>query len=38
MVVLNESGHFPYRDQPVQFTTELVNFVEFWKTHPDLLQ
>jgi len=38
MVVLNESGHFPYRDQPEQFTAELVNFVEFWKANSGLLQ
>jgi pimeloyl-ACP methyl ester carboxylesterase len=36
MVVINETGHFPYREHPELFTAELVSFIEFWKVHTEL--
>jgi len=30
MVILNEAGHFPYRDQVDQFNDDLLNFIKFW--------
>jgi 2-hydroxy-6-oxonona-2,4-dienedioate hydrolase len=34
MVLINEGGHFPYREHPEQFNTELINFVQFWSRQP----
>ena len=33
MVLINEAGHFPYREHPEQFNAHLVNFIDFWSTH-----
>ncbi len=30
MVVINNAGHYPYRDQPAQFDAALSQFIEFW--------
>jgi pimeloyl-ACP methyl ester carboxylesterase len=34
LVVINEAGHFPYREHPEQFNAELSQFIEFWRNHP----
>lgn len=31
MVVINEAGHFPYREHPEQFNADLTAFIEFWQ-------
>jgi 2-hydroxy-6-oxonona-2,4-dienedioate hydrolase len=30
MVVMNESGHFPYRDHPAAFNAYLMTFIDIW--------
>ena len=30
-VVVNEAGHFPYREHPRQFAAEVADFIEFWR-------
>lgn len=35
MIVVNEGGHFMYREHPEQFNADLTAFIEFWKTNPD---
>lgn len=30
MIVVNDAGHFPYREHPEQFNADLVQFIEFW--------
>lgn len=30
MFILNDAGHFVYRDQPAEFNADLTNFVEYW--------
>lgn len=30
MVVVNEAGHFPYREHPEQFNADLTHFIDFW--------
>ena len=34
MILVNEAGHFPYREHPEQFAADIVHFVEFWNEHP----
>jgi pimeloyl-ACP methyl ester carboxylesterase len=34
LIVVNEAGHFPYREHPEQFNADLMNFIDFWKTAP----
>lgn len=31
MIVVNDAGHFPYREHPEQFNADLAAFVDFWK-------
>lgn len=31
MVVVNEGGHFMYREHPEEFNQDLISFVDFWK-------
>jgi len=31
LVILNEAGHFPYREHPRQFSAEVDNFISFWR-------
>lgn len=31
MIVINEAGHFPYREHPEEFNADLVAFIDFWK-------
>ncbi|HEX7115732.1 MAG TPA: alpha/beta hydrolase [Steroidobacter sp.] len=31
MVILNEAGHFPYREHPEQFVAEVDAFISFWR-------
>lgn len=33
MIVINEGGHFMYREHPEQFNADLVQFIDFWKGH-----
>lgn len=33
MVVVNEAGHFPYREHPEQFNADLMHFIDFWNSH-----
>lgn len=30
LIVINEAGHFPYREHPEQFNADLIQFIEFW--------
>ncbi len=30
LVVVNEAGHFPYREHPEQFNADLMHFLDFW--------
>ncbi|MEW5984557.1 MAG: alpha/beta hydrolase [Acidobacteriota bacterium] len=30
MIVINEAGHFPYREHPAQFNADLIGFIEYW--------
>ena len=34
MIVVNEGGHFMYREHPEQFNADLISFIEFWKNNP----
>jgi len=34
MVILNEAGHFPYREYPEQFNEDLIGFIDHWKSRP----
>ena len=38
MILINEAGHFPYRDHPEQFNADLMHFIDFWNNNPQLLQ
>jgi hypothetical protein len=29
-VILNEAGHFPYREYPEQFNADLIEFIDYW--------
>lgn len=31
LVVMNEAGHFPYREHPKLFAAEVTNFISFWQ-------
>lgn len=31
MIVLNDSGHFMYREYPEQFNHDLIGFIDFWE-------
>jgi len=31
-VIMNEAGHFPYREHPKMFAAEVDNFITFWRT------
>ena len=30
MILINEAGHFPYREHPDQFNADLIQFIDFW--------
>ena len=30
-VLMNEAGHFPYREHPRQFAAEVDGFISFWR-------
>jgi 2-hydroxy-6-oxonona-2,4-dienedioate hydrolase len=34
MTILNNSGHFMYREYPEQFNQDLITFIDFWEHHP----
>ena len=34
MIVMNNAGHFMYREHPEQFNQNLINFIEFWEHQP----
>lgn len=34
MIIVNEAGHFPYREHPEQFTADLTDFIGFWSARP----
>lgn len=34
MVVINDGGHFMYREHPAEFNNYLTSFIEFWEHHP----
>jgi 2-hydroxy-6-oxonona-2,4-dienedioate hydrolase len=36
LVIMNDAGHFPYREHPKEFDAELMGFVQFWDQHPNL--
>lgn len=31
-IVVNEAGHFPYREHPEQFNADLMHFIDFWNS------
>jgi len=31
LIVVNEAGHFPYREHPELFAADVGNFIDFWK-------
>jgi len=33
MVVINDAGHFVFRDQPAEFNSDLTSFVDHWNQH-----
>jgi pimeloyl-ACP methyl ester carboxylesterase len=33
MIVVNEAGHFPYREHPERFGADVTHFIEFWNSH-----
>lgn len=35
MIVVNEAGHFMYREHPEVFNADLMGFIEFWKNNPN---
>lgn len=35
MVILNEAGHFPYREYPEQFNQDLIGFIDHWSRQGD---
>jgi 2-hydroxy-6-oxonona-2,4-dienedioate hydrolase len=34
MVVINDAGHFVFREQPAQFNADLTQFIEYWNARP----
>jgi len=30
VIVINEGGHFPYREHSEQFNADLIHFIGFW--------
>ncbi len=34
MIVLNEGGHFMYREHPDEFNQDLISFIDFWARQP----
>ena len=34
MVIVNDAGHFPYREHPEQFNADLIDFIDFWNANP----
>jgi len=34
MIILNNGGHFMYREYPEQFNQDLITFIDFWEHHP----
>lgn len=34
MVLINEAGHFPYREHPDEFNAEVTQFIEYWTRPP----
>jgi 2-hydroxy-6-oxonona-2,4-dienedioate hydrolase len=34
MDVINDGGHFMYREHPALFNNDLIHFIEFWEQHP----
>ncbi len=30
MILINEAGHFPYREHPEQFNADLLHFIDYW--------
>ena len=33
MVIINQAGHFPYREHPEVFNADLIHFIEYWNEH-----
>jgi pimeloyl-ACP methyl ester carboxylesterase len=36
MIVINEGGHFMYREHPDLFNHDLVSFIDFWSARRDV--
>jgi 2-hydroxy-6-oxonona-2,4-dienedioate hydrolase len=34
MIVINDAGHFSFRDQPSVFNADLTGFIDYWDQHP----
>lgn len=30
LIVINEAGHFPYREHPEEFNADLIHFIDYW--------
>lgn len=35
MILVNNAGHFHYREYPEEFNHNVIDFIEFWGAHPD---
>jgi 2-hydroxy-6-oxonona-2,4-dienedioate hydrolase len=35
LIVINDAGHFVFREQPEQFNADLIEFIEYWNSHPN---
>ena len=36
MTVVNDAGHFPYREHPEQFNNDLTNWIDFWNANRNI--
>ncbi len=34
LLMTNKAGHFHYRENPEEFNWNVINFIEYWKSHP----
>lgn len=34
LVIINDSGHFPYREHPQMFAADITQFIDFWRDNP----
>jgi len=34
MNIINQGGHFMYREHPEEFNRDLIAFIDYWNAHP----